>query len=131
MSELVLDVLADDGYTLTQIDALTFQLMSEIRAMRTFAVRAAEDRPTANGKSGVGQQIGTLIVSGVFSAAAIRSLRDVLVAYIERTKARAVRVRVGEMEVTVTGASRSDLAEIARYFSASVERDGAETEKAT
>lgn len=131
MSELVLHVLAADGSTTTQADTLTLQLMSDIRAIRSFAVRSALDTPTDSGKSGTAQQIGTLIVSGLFSAATIRALRDVLIAYIDRTKARGVQIRTGDTEVTITGASRADLSDIARQLGAAQDGDEAETKKAT
>ncbi|OLB81125.1 MAG: hypothetical protein AUI14_04495 [Actinobacteria bacterium 13_2_20CM_2_71_6] len=126
MPEVTLDVIADDGSMPTQLDALARQLAFDIRALRMFSVQGVAAPTSSDGKSTTANQIGTLVVSGVFSATAIRALRDVIVAYLDRTKARAVTVRVGSTEVTLTGASASDLSEIARQLTSTVEGGPAE-----
>jgi hypothetical protein len=121
MSEVTLDVLAAQGSTPAQVDALARQLASDVRALRTFAVRGAETAAPADGKSPTAESIGTLVVSGIFSATAVRALRDVIVAYLQRAAARAVTVRVGKTEVTLTAVSASDLSAIAQQFTTPVE----------
>jgi hypothetical protein len=107
---LFLDVEAD-GVTGTRADALTRQLAADVRALHAFRVRTASATAPEGSKS-TGHDIATLVVTGVFSAATMQALRDVIVAYVERTKVRGVTVRVGPAEVTVTGASKADLSKI-------------------
>jgi hypothetical protein len=57
----------------------------------------------------------------------VRALRDVIVAYVDRTKVRGVKVRVGNAEVTLTGASASDLAKIIEQLPGIVDEDGKDT----
>jgi hypothetical protein len=129
MPDVTLDILAGDQSTLVQVDTLSRQLMSDIRALRAFSVRVATGPGPSGGKSPAVEHVGTLIVSGVFSATALRALREVIIAYVGRTKARAVTVRVGTTEVTLAGASSSDLSEIARQLSVIVENSQANVEK--
>jgi hypothetical protein len=121
MPEVTLDVLGAEGSKRAQVDALAHQLASDIRALRTFTVRGAETTAPSDGKSPTAEGIGTLIVSGVFSATAIRALRDVIVAYLQRAAARAVTVRAGKTEVTLTAVSASDLSGIAQQLTTPVE----------
>jgi hypothetical protein len=119
---IVLDIEAD-GLTGTRADVLSRQLAADIRALRSLDVSRATEPPPDGSKS-TGHEIATLVVTGVFSAATVRALRDVIVAYIDRTKVRGVKVRVGKAEVTLTGASASDLAEIIEQLPGLVDDDG-------
>lgn len=122
---IVLDIEAD-GFTGARADMLSRQLAADIRALRTLEVTPVSVPPPDGSKS-TGHEIATLVVTGVFSAATVRALRDVIVAYVDRTKVRGVKVRVGNAEVTLTGASASDLAKIIEQLPGIVDEDGKDT----
>ncbi len=119
---IVLDIEAD-GLTGARADVLSRQLAADIRTLRTLEV-APVTGPSPDGSKSTGYEIATLVVTGAFSAATVRALRDVIVAYIDRTKVRGVKVRVGKAEVTLTGASASDLAELIEQLPGLVDKDG-------
>ncbi len=91
------------------LDRMTAALFGDLRAARVGAV----SRPTGTGeqgaKSGLVPLAGELTVSGVVSASVWLLYRTV-VAFVERSKARSVTVKVGETEVEVTGASKDEVA---------------------
>ncbi len=115
-NKLAVRVIGDEHPDPGRLDELGRQLARDLRAVGHLAVDPvrAEASPTA--KSPVTDEIGYWIVSGLFSTTTVRAVRDVIVAYLERTRARAVRVRVGEREVTLEGASTSDLTAVTQLL---------------
>jgi hypothetical protein len=63
-------------------------------------------------KSGVVEHVGALVVSGLLSAAGLKAMGDVIVAFLGRDAARSITFRRGDQEVTITGASAKDVADV-------------------
>lgn len=106
--KLQLQVIGDSE----NLDELGRQLAKDLRAIGGLAVHPVHAEPPKLAKSDTVQQIGYWLVSGLLSATTIGAIRDVIVAYLARTRARAVRVKVGDREVTLDGASASDVATV-------------------
>lgn len=115
-TELTVRVVGGQGLDARSLDRLTRQLAADLRAAGPFAVRPLPATAGPGGKSGVVEQIGSLLLSGVLSAAGVGAIRDVIVAYLARSNARAVHVRRGDNEVTLDGVSAADLAAVTRQL---------------
>ena len=115
-NKLAVQVIGDEHADPGRLDELGRQLARDLRAVGRLAVDPVRAEPSRMAKSAVTDEIGYWIVSGLFSAATVRAVRDVIVAYLERTRARAVRVRVGEREVTIEGASATDLTAVTQLL---------------
>jgi Effector Associated Constant Component 1 len=114
--KLAVQVIGDESTDPGRLDELGRQLAKDLRAAGHLAVDPVPAAPPQMAKSGVKDEIAYWIISGAFSATTVRAIRDVIVAYLERTRARAVRVRVGEREVTLEGASATDLAAVTQLL---------------
>ncbi|MGH8794283.1 MAG: hypothetical protein ACRDXX_16750 [Stackebrandtia sp.] len=97
------------GQSLVQLDRRCRRLAEELRVAP--GLRAAPVAATPPGdKSGLAQEIGVLLVSGLFSAAAVKAAADVIVAFVHRGSAASVTVRRGDREIIVDGGSVADVA---------------------
>jgi hypothetical protein len=106
----VLVGLAGDGTDPVRLDGLARQLGEDLRRAGPLRVHPATVPAEPGTKSPTLQQAGALLVSGVFSAVTVRAVRDVVLAFVDRAKLRSVHIKVGDNEVTVTGASKAELA---------------------
>jgi hypothetical protein len=122
-TELTVQVIGDEGTDDRRLDELTRQLAGDLRAAGPLAVRPLTAPPPGLAKSGMVEQIGYLVVSGLLSATTIGAIRDVIVAYLARSKARAVRITVGDREVTIDGASAADLSAVTKQLTELLEDD--------
>ena len=109
-----------------QLDESTMQLMRDLRQVAGIAVRPLSGSAIGTGKSGTVQEIGTLAVSGLLSAAGLKAISDVIVAYLQRSGARQITVRNGEHEITVTGASAADVSSVVRDIEKLAQRSPSE-----
>jgi hypothetical protein len=69
------------------------QVTSLYRDLRTLGVLSVERKTAAapsGSMAGAGYDLAVLVLSGIFSAAAAKSVSNVLIAYLQRSKARAV-----------------------------------------
>jgi hypothetical protein len=122
-TELTVQVIGDESAGAELLDELG-QLAQDLRAAGPFAVRPPTVMPQMpGGAAGTAEQIGYLVVSGLLSATVIGAIRDVIVAYLARTRARAVRIKVGDREVTLDGASAADLSAVTKQLTRLVEDD--------
>ncbi|MGA8116255.1 MAG: hypothetical protein WCA46_21565 [Actinocatenispora sp.] len=101
-----------------RLDRLCGELAADLRGVPRLTVRRATVPATEGTKAGVVDSLSTLLVSGTFSVALVRSLRDVLTAFVQRSQARSVTVRHGDVEIQVTGASRADVEHLTARFDA-------------
>jgi hypothetical protein len=101
-----------NGVTGVALDKLTQQLAADLNSVSRIAAKPAAGTADAGTKSQFAQDIGILVVSGVFSAATVKAIRDVIVAYVERTKARSVILRRGDSELEITAVSAQELAAV-------------------
>ncbi|MBX6356354.1 MAG: hypothetical protein IRZ05_10940 [Micromonosporaceae bacterium] len=122
-TELTVQVIGDDNTAAGRLDELSRQLAADLRAAAPLAVRPLAMAPPQSVKSGAAEQIGYLVVSGLLSASTIGAIRDVIVAYLARTRARAVRIRRGDREVTLDGASAADLSAVTKQLARLLEDD--------
>ncbi|MGV9313772.1 hypothetical protein ACWDR0_16515 [Streptomyces sp. NPDC003691] len=90
MYELVLRVDAGDGASAEQVERQVKALYKDLRAFGRYGVARKETEAPEGSMASAGYEIGTLVVSGVLSAAGLKALGNVLVAYVQRSKARAV-----------------------------------------
>lgn len=119
MSEVVLRIDAEPA----QQARLTTVLFQDLRATGLVKVAKAREEAPADAKAGVGSDLAELIVSGVFSAGTVTAVTKIVVAYLERTKARSVTWIDGDKKVVFTGIARDDQKALAEALAAA-EEDG-------
>ncbi|MEV7339429.1 hypothetical protein [Streptomyces sp. NPDC093544] len=87
-----LELRIDSGPEATT-DQTSHQVSSLYRDLRTLGVLRVErktEAAPADSMAGVGYDLGVLVLSGAFSAAALKAVSNVLVAFVQRSKARSV-----------------------------------------
>ncbi|MGH3324840.1 MAG: hypothetical protein ACRDOV_10535, partial [Streptomyces sp.] len=90
MYELVLRVDAGPMASDEQVERQVRGLYRDLRTLGLFKVERKQAPAPAGSMASAGYEIGALIVSGAFSAAALKAMSNVLVAYIQRSKTRSV-----------------------------------------
>ncbi|MFJ9760930.1 hypothetical protein [Streptomyces sp. NPDC101149] len=90
MYELVLRVDAGPMATDEQVERQVRSLYRDLRMLGLFNVERKQAPAPADSMASAGHEIGALVVSGAFSAAALKAMSNVLMAYIQRSKARSV-----------------------------------------
>lgn len=88
--ELVLRVDAGPSASDEQVERQVRNLYRDLRTLGLFHVERKEAPAPAGSMASAGYEIGALLVSGAFSAAALKAVSNVLVAYIQRSKGRSV-----------------------------------------
>ncbi|NGO09346.1 hypothetical protein G5C60_17505 [Streptomyces sp. HC44] len=76
--------------TAEQTDRQTAGLYRDLRTLGVLRVERKSAAAPPGSMAGAGHDLAVLVLSGVFSAAAVKSLSNVLIAYVQRSKARAV-----------------------------------------
>ncbi|MFF3854196.1 hypothetical protein [Micromonospora sp. NPDC002575] len=114
MSELHLLVEPAAAVPAERVDQLAGGLADDLRAVRGLRVAYAQSPATTHGKSQQAWELGMLAVGGLFSAATMRTIALIAVAYADRIKARSVRLRRGDRELVITGATKVDDALVAQ-----------------
>ncbi|WP_320069080.1 hypothetical protein [Micromonospora sp. RTGN7] len=108
MSEFSLLVEPATAVAAERVDQLAAGLADDLRAVRGLRVAYAQSPTTAHGKSQQAWELGMLVVGGFFSAATMRTIVVVAVAYADRIKARSIRLRRGDRELVITGTTKID-----------------------
>jgi hypothetical protein len=117
--ELVIEFSPGEGVSAARFDRLCAEAAAEVRAVRGLTVASPQADPAPGSKSGLGHEIGVLIVSGVVSAAGLKAIADVVIACAQRTTIGSVTVRRGDTEVTMSGLHPKDVpAETAKLVEA-------------
>lgn len=93
------------------LDRLTTLLVGDLRAARVGRVERCSAPAAQGSKSGLVPLVGELTVSGMASAA-VWLLYKTLTAFLERSKAHSITVKLGATEVKVTAASKGEIAEV-------------------
>jgi hypothetical protein len=101
-----------------QRNQLTKSLFESIRALHLVTVARAEQAAPAGAKSGTGQSIAELVITGVLSTGTVTAIAKVITAYVERTKARSVTWVQDGREVTLTGIAKADQSALAAALAA-------------
>lgn len=107
-TRFTVEVAADDAMT---AEVLTRQLRIDMRALGPLSLEPVfapmpvvpDDSPPA--KAGIAIHLGVIAASGVLSAAAVKGLFDLFVAFVNRSTAATVTVKRGEDELTIGGIS--------------------------
>ncbi|ANZ20343.1 hypothetical protein ACH4YO_13400 [Streptomyces noursei] len=99
---VVYDEDADDQ----ELDALTRQLHEELLRLDLPEVVREQTPGTAGGKGGLLASLGTLLLSGGFSIAVLRSVTRVVRDVIQRTGARKAVLVSGKNRLEIQGASK-------------------------
>ncbi|HEY7048545.1 MAG TPA: hypothetical protein VH373_15100 [Jatrophihabitantaceae bacterium] len=124
MTELAIRVLADEPVDEQRLDEQTRVLADDLRAIGGLAVRPAVAAAQSASKAGATESIGYLIVSGLLSASTVGAIRDVIVAYLARSRGRRIDVQVGDKQVSIEGASASDLSSLTKQLTELVSGPG-------
>ncbi|MFJ9038124.1 hypothetical protein ACIRF8_16200 [Streptomyces sp. NPDC102406] len=90
MHELELRVDAGHGATPDQVDRQVRALFQDLRRLGALRVERGTRPAPAGAMAGAGHEIAVLVLSGAFSAATLKAVGNVVVAYVNRSKARAV-----------------------------------------
>lgn len=104
MRKAILRLAADNAQP-AQLHQLSTGLYQDLRALGLVKVARADQAAPENAKVGTGASLVELIITGVFSAGTLAAVAKVLIAYIERTKARSITWVEGERSVTIDGIS--------------------------
>ena len=107
-------LLVDGPWDPRRLDEATGRLAADLRRVDGVAVAPLTGPAPGGGKSDVVHQVGGLLVSGLLSAAGLKAIGDILVAYLGRSGARKITVRKGDREITVAGVSAADVADVVR-----------------
>ena len=99
MSEVVLRIDDDPD----QLPRLTTALFQDLHSSGLVDVERARAEAPAGAKAGIGADILELIIKGVFSTATVGAVTKIVLAFLERTKARSVTWVSGDKKVVVTG----------------------------
>ncbi|MPZ85273.1 MAG: hypothetical protein GEV28_34760 [Actinophytocola sp.] len=93
------------------LDRLTTLLIGDLRTARVGRVDRRSAPAGQGSKSGLVPLVGELTVSGMASAA-VWLLYKTLTAFLDRSKARSITVKVGAAEIEVTAASKDEIAKV-------------------
>ncbi|MGW4461748.1 hypothetical protein [Micromonospora sp. NPDC004704] len=108
MSEVAVAIEPQTPVAAERLDALAGGLADDLRTIRGLRIGHAGSTAIGPGKSPQAWELGMLVVSGVFSAATMGAIAQIVVAYVNRANARSIRLRSGENEVEITGSTRLD-----------------------
>ncbi|MFF5715017.1 hypothetical protein [Streptomyces sp. NPDC012756] len=128
MYELVLRVDAGSMASDEQVERQVRGLYRDLRSLGLFNVERKQAPAPAGSMASAGYEIGALVVSGAFSAAALKAMSNVLVAYIQRSKARSVEWEFDGNKGTFEALSAKDQNKlvdvVASRIAAGVDTDG-------
>jgi hypothetical protein len=107
MDEVVLHIYNGDGDA-SRLDRVTTALYDDLRESGAVRVRRADQDAEAGAKSGVGGSIAELVLTGTLSGGTVTAVYKVIVAWLDRTKARSVTWKDGEKELVLTAVSSKE-----------------------
>ncbi|MFI5486100.1 hypothetical protein ACIBXA_18220 [Micromonospora echinaurantiaca] len=108
MAELLLSIQPRPSTPAERVDEFARQLADDLRTVPGLRIAHAQSAADGHGKSQQAWELGMLAVGGLFSAASLRALAYVAVAYADRVKARSITLRSGDNELVITGSTRVD-----------------------
>lgn len=124
MYKLVLRVDAGPTASVEQVERQARGLYQDLRTLGLFNVERGKMSAPARSMGSAGYEIGTLVVSGAFSAAALKAMSNVLVAYIQRSKARAVKWEFDGSNGTFEALSAKDQSKLVEVVAARIAAGG-------
>ncbi|WP_257138477.1 MULTISPECIES: hypothetical protein [Streptomyces] len=90
MYELVLRVDAGSTASAEQVDRQVSSLHRDLKAMGLLRVERKQAPAPEGSMASAGYELGALVLTGAFSAAALKAVSNVLVAFVQRSKARSL-----------------------------------------
>lgn len=96
------------------LDRACGDLADDLRQVRHVVVTRAPGTAVDGAKSPLADSLDTLLLTGTFSVAVVRSVRDVLLAFLRRGQARSVTVERGDTRLVVTAATDEEIAAVTR-----------------
>ncbi|MET9497224.1 hypothetical protein [Streptomyces sp. NPDC006552] len=108
MHELELRVDGGAEATPDQLDRHVRALFQDLRRLGALRVERRTRSAPAGSMAGAGHDLAVLVLSGVFSAAGLKAVSDVVVAYVNRSKARSVEWEFDGNKGTFTAVSAKE-----------------------
>jgi hypothetical protein len=124
--ELVLRVDAGPTASDEQVERQARGLYQDLRTLGLFNVERKQAPAPVGSMASAGYEIGALVVSGAFSAATLKAMSNVLVAYIQRSKARSVEWEFDGNKGTVQALSAKDQNKLVEVMAARIAAGGAD-----
>lgn len=110
-----------------RLEELTLALLDELRQLGEARIDRVDEPAPEGAKSGVALQIGSLVVSGAFSAATAAAFAKVMVARFDRAKARKVTIKKDNgQSLEFDALSKEDQHVLVEKFAAQLVDSGAE-----
>lgn len=101
MADVVLVINSGSRRDSEWLDELTDELQADLREIRGLVVRRATAAAGDGMKSGALEQVGQLVASGGAIGTAAWAIRDIVIKFLDRTRAGSVTVKNGDREVTI------------------------------
>lgn len=87
---LALRIDSGPGATAEQTDRQVRSLLRDLKTLGLLRVERGTAAPPPGSMAGAGHDLAVLVLSGAFSAATLKAVSNVVVAFLQRSKARAV-----------------------------------------
>ncbi|MET8877726.1 hypothetical protein [Nocardia sp. NPDC004604] len=101
MTDVVLVINSGGRRDAEWLDELVDELQTDLREIRGLVVRRATAAAGDGMKSGSLEQIGQLVASGGAIGTVAWAIRDIVIRFLDRTRAASVTVKNGDREVTI------------------------------
>jgi hypothetical protein len=98
--DVVVEIRGGQGEDAERTQQLADELADDLREIGGVAVRAVPSA-SAGGKSGAAAELGQLVLSSGGVGVAAWAVRDVLLRFLERSRAESITLKNGDREVTV------------------------------
>jgi hypothetical protein len=108
VDELELRIDAGDDAGAEQVERLAQGLRRDLRALGMVRVERKAAVAPDGAVADAAHELGVLVASGVLTATTVRAVSNVVVAYVQRSKARAVEWEFDGAKGTFTAFSRGD-----------------------
>lgn len=119
------------GATAEQTDRQVRSLYGDLRTLGLLRVERGTVAAPEKSMAGVGHDLAVLVVSGAFSAAALKAVSNVVVAFVQRSKARSVEWEIDGHKGTFDALSAKDQQALVQAVTARIEAGTAAVAGAT
>nr|WP_240929422.1 hypothetical protein [Streptomyces coryli] len=109
-----------------QVERLVRSLYRDLRALGLVHVERKQSPPPAGSMASVGYELGAIVLSGAFSVAALKAIGNVVVAFVDRSKARSVEWEFGEHKGKFEALSAADQSRLIDVISARIAAEAAD-----
>jgi hypothetical protein len=118
---LELRVDSGPGATAEQTDRQVRRLYGDLRTLGLLKVERGTVAAPEKSMAGVGHDLAVLVVSGAFSAAALKAVSNVVVAFVQRSKARSVEWEIDGHKGSFDALSAKDQQALVQAVTARIE----------